>query len=169
MINTPYYIQHNHHGDSNVQFLAPSKWPFVTIPVIVTEFSRNSNFSPTCLRAPSLSRLTLKAPPPLPSSTGASWTIALSHRRQATPPKQLALGLSLSGLERMTSFPLFPSSTLSFYSSTEPYDEIRNRSHEQSSVSGGMEYTGCMVRPLTGQRSQVQGEKQIPTDSGYLM
>lgn len=78
----------------------------------MTEFSRNSNFSPTLPPHPLTIPVDARKPPVLWSNSDNS---RLSCRADY-PPKQLALGSGLSGSERMTSFPLLPSFLQAFLS-----------------------------------------------------
>lgn len=101
---------HNHHGETtwNSPSLRLSMCLFVTTPPAMTKFSRNSNFSPTLLPSCfTLNQCTLKVPPtPIQSNKHNG---CLSSQAARLPPKQLAPGSALSGLERMTPFPFFPS------------------------------------------------------------
>lgn len=99
------------------------------IQISLPLFSQAASLSTSaCLKCP--------PPPPPPSPTN---TMAASHPKQSDyPPKQLAPGSALSGLERITPFPLFPSFRFSSAHghSTVSCDEI-NKSNHQSHTTWG--------------------------------
>lgn len=145
------HITYNHHGEATFISwpMQLSKCLFVTIPAVVTYFSRNSNFSPTLPPSPLTIPVIAQKPPVRWSSSDNS---RLSCRADY-PPKQLAPGSGLSGLERMTSFPLFPSFRLS-------------SAHEQSTVSPGEINRSCVYSSITKER-HTQGYMVRTLQSGH--
>lgn len=127
----------NHHGEAmrNSLPLRLSQCLFVLLPAVVTEFSRNSDFSPT----PPSSSLNQLVPSQSPHVYWSdSYNSRLSSSAGGGPPKQVALGSGLSGLERMTSFPPFPSFSLSlaYEHSTVNSGRINKKIYRHSPMSG---------------------------------